>query len=428
MADKATQEPAKKPTKTRKRKQSADQKGKRRKIAEKESSKQAAVGKVSSCKTKKTTKKKKKAPRKTAKAKEGNSQTRNLNEEERKKVQEKIDREEVVLYVHKTVSEGILPDLFPERLILWEKLQYSIELKKFLHSAIDKYRLLLIDNGKGKDKYANLYIAWLDYICSFTCPQKQTLASIANLAILKGNADVSFNTQRTVTAALLHAVQDGLQIQIARKIEHLSKEGDSSITVPVELPADDIALYRLSGWALKSCIDNCKKESEKRKAPCAHAQEQLQLLQALKLANDEKTTLPVGVQYLDRGGMTFCKPNLLPWLQKVEASVKVYLNQDGYARYGEHIFEVTKETILKDATLTLVFTDSVKELHVSCSESTIKEVHTKLLIKYYNARSNEFLRNVTKLTCIKSNKAVDVNVGLRDKLKCYAVDKHTVNE
>ena len=102
--------------------------------------------------------------------------------------------------------------------------------------------LLLIDNGKGKDKYANLYIAWLDYICSFTCPQKQTLASIANLAILKGDADVSFNTKRTVTAALLHAVQDGLQIQIAQKIEHLNKEGDSSITVLVELPADDIWL------------------------------------------------------------------------------------------------------------------------------------------------------------------------------------------
>ena len=116
----------------------------------------------------------------------------------------------MVLYVHKTVSEGILPDLFPERHILWEKLQYSIELKKFLYSAIDKYMLLLIDNGKGKDKYANLYIAWLDYICSFTCPQKQTLASIANLAILKGDADVSFNTQRTLAAALLHAVQDGL--------------------------------------------------------------------------------------------------------------------------------------------------------------------------------------------------------------------------
>ena len=101
----------------------------------------------------------------------------------------------------------------------------------------------------------------------------------------------------------------------------------------------------ISGWALKSCIDNCKKESKKRKAPCA--QEQLQLLLALKLGNDEKSTLPVGVQYLDRGGMTFCKPNLLPWLRKVEASVKVYLNQDGYARYGENIFEVTKEDYIE---------------------------------------------------------------------------------
>ena len=102
----------------------------------------------------------------------------------------------------------------------------------------------------------------------------------------------------------------------------------------------------------------------------------------------------------------------------------MYLSQDGFGRYGGNIFEVTKETILKDATLAVQFTDSVKEFHVSCSESTIKEIHAKLLTKYYNARCNEFLRNVTKLNCIKSNKAVDVNVSLRDKLKCYAVDKH----
>ena len=80
---------------------------------------------------------------------------------------------------------------------------------------------------------------------------------------------------------------------------------------------------------------------------------------------------------------------------------------------------------MKDATLELQFTKAVKELHVSCSENTVQEVHVMLLTKYYNARSNEFLRNITKVTCIKRNNGVDVDVGLRDKLKCYAADKHT---
>ncbi len=42
----------------------------------------------------------------------------------------------------------------------------------------------------------------------------------------------------------------------------------------------------------------------------------------------------------------------------------------------------------------------------------------------YNARCNEFLLTVNKLSCIKKNKAVDTDMGLRDKLKVYAVEKN----
>ena len=49
-----------------------------------------------------------------------------------------------------------------------------------------------------------------------------------------------------------------------------------------------------------------------------------------------------------------------------------------------------------------------------------------LLSKNYNARSNEFLHSISKLACIKQKKAVDVNIGLRDKLKCYAAEKLSI--
>ena len=107
MADKAVtaQEPAKTLAKKRQRKQpAASKKGKRRKRTEE------AAGRSSSRKPTK----KKKTSKKPAKSKKENSQTRNLNEEERKKVSEKIDREEVILHVHKTVSDSLLPDLFPD--------------------------------------------------------------------------------------------------------------------------------------------------------------------------------------------------------------------------------------------------------------------------------------------------------------------------
>ncbi len=53
----------------------------------------------------------------------------------------------------------------------------------------------------------------------------------------------------------------------------------------------------------------------------------------------------------------------------------------------------------------------------------ITRVRGVLVSKIYNARSNEFLRTISRLECIKQKKAVDVNVGLRDSLKTYAVKK-----
>ena len=84
--------------------------------------------------------------------------------------------------------------------------------------------------------------------------------------------------------------------------------------------------------------------------------------------------------------------------------------------------------MVKDSTLFLTFSNIVRQLLEPASPELLKKVHAMLLTKIYNARSNEFLQGVSKLSCIKNNKAVDVNVGLRDKLKCYAADKQTIDE
>ena len=170
--------------------------------------------------------------------------------QERSQIQD-IDRERVVSHIHTTVSSSLVPGLFPERLVFWEMIRDTVELKNFIHSAIDKFISLFEQNSKGKEKYANLYLAWLDYIRTFMCRSKQTLATLATMALLRGNhalgTCISSATQRTVIAGILHAVQDGIQSQMATKIETL--EAECSVT---ELPADDTALYRISGWAQKN--------------------------------------------------------------------------------------------------------------------------------------------------------------------------------
>jgi hypothetical protein len=88
--------------------------------------------------------------------------------------------------------------------------------------------------------------------------------------------------------------------------------------------------------------------------------------------------------------------------------------------------QITKDSIVKDRTLLEYFNEAIKHLQSQAESGTTQKVHTMLLSKIYNARSNEFLRGVSKLQCIKSNKAVDVNIGLRDQLKCYAAEKQTL--
>ena len=84
--------------------------------------------------------------------------------------------------------------------------------------------------------------------------------------------------------------------------------------------------------------------------------------------------------------------------------------------------------MVKDCTLLTSFMEAVQQLHptLHTGTGTVEQVHEMLLLKIYNARSNEFLQGISKLSCIKNNKAVDVNIGLRDQLKYYAAGKQTV--
>ena len=70
-------------------------------------------------------------------------------------------------------------------------------------------------------------------------------------------------------------------------------------------------------------------------------EDEIKLLTALKRPQELKIELPAGAQYLDRGGLTFVHSNLLPWVHAVEESIKQFLNDKGYKRYGKNIFKVS---------------------------------------------------------------------------------------
>ena len=63
------------------------------------------------------------------------------------------------------------------------------------------------------------------------------------------------------------------------------------------------------GYALHSTIKEYEKQKEKG--------EELSILHAVKMPLDEKHELPANILYLDKGGMTFMRRELLGYLAKV---------------------------------------------------------------------------------------------------------------
>ena len=81
-----------------------------------------------------------------------------------------------------------------------------------------------------------------------------------------------------------------------------------------------------------------------------------------------------------------------------------------------------------DTTLLDTFTEALGECKITSPNNVVAAVHSILLNEVYNARCNEFLQAVRKLSCIDKNQAVDASVGLRDKLKVFATEKCTLTQ
>lgn len=95
----------------------------------------------------------------------------------------------------------------------------------------------------------------------------------------------------------------------------------------------------------------------------------------------------------------------------------------------ECISQATKAALEMDAILLELFHSAIEETATEATEESIAGVHNFLIQKIYNARCNEYLRTIGKLSCIDRRKAVDVNVGLRlrDQLKTYAAEKRSIH-
>lgn len=339
-------------------------------------------------------------------------------------------------FVCHSVPASLVPSLFPEHMQLWKLLQDTDELKDFIHCAADDYLPFYDQHSKGKEKYANLYLTWLKYISSFTCKSQQLLATLCRLALLFGHCRVDYwpQVRRTVIASILHAVQEGMQSQMANMIATFETD-----FVVSQLPSanDDTALYHISdrkrnkahkGWHNhKRCPRPVRPPVVTKTAPRWESFSATGSKIFRPGGIDIYALIPTTLATCCRGKHTrLSQPRWIQEIRKEYFQCKFVVEISSLCTHW-FFLQITKDSVVKDRTSLEHLNKAVKHLQSQAESDTTQQVHTMLLSKIYNEEAMNFLLlGVSKLQCIKSNKAVDVNIGLRDQLKCYAAEKHTL--
>lgn len=338
-----------------------------------------------------------------------------LTAEERRKVVE-IDRKKLKNSVIDRAEHELCETLFPERVKLWQYIQNNQQLEPLITYTVDRYLKLYETCSSTGDPDAELFLKWLDIMRSLTCDDLKTDETRKLLQGIHDNCDVSKATKQSLTAIILNAIYLELRQQMADEVEQVSIERHVQTTeTELALPSDDVSLHRICGWALKSTIDHFTKLSK--------ATKELELARSLKLPLTDKHLLPKPVQYLDRGGLTFLRLSLCPWMKALELKLCENLNQRMYRLHGSKIFKVTHEAVSKHYALLHQFQAGIVDSGIQPPSDVVGKVHNILVEKVSNARCNEFLQSIGKLGCIDNNKVVDGNVSLRDELKVYAINK-----
>ena len=73
----------------------------------------------------------------------------------------------------------------------------------------------------------------------------------------------------------------------------------------------------------------------------AELEAEVEFLKDLRMSNEEKEEyLPPSLLSTERGGRTFPKPCMIPFIRRVVQRVKAEINDEAFKRYNENMFKV----------------------------------------------------------------------------------------
>ena len=160
---------------------------------------------------------------------------------------------------------------------------------------------------------------------------------------------------------------------------------------------------------------------------CEKFRKELRLLK--KMQTTEKLFVPPPLKFQDGGHMVIMHGALLPFGRSVFLSVRSHVNYKKYQEHGAKIFSEAHTQVLDNIELLSTFRAGIQQLPHSSNdaekladEAVLCHVYKAILVKMLNTIINDFLKSLSMLDQISSNKGTGAKLMLRDKLKGIAAE------
>lgn len=184
-----------------------------------------------------------------------------------------------------------------------------------------------------------------------------------------------------------------------------------------------IAMYRYSGFAVRSVMKNRTKSDDKSES---------KVLELLKCKHEDLEGVPSPGRDL-ASSPQFCiiSPKVIPYVQLLSQIVTSNIGEEHLLAEGQDMVKMAKSEVASQQTrLSEKFIQRIESIDrntaVKLSASSIELIRADITSKIINARINEFFKAKKELDLEANKKVVDCDQSLRDTLKVFSSMKSRV--
>ena len=222
--------------------------------------------------------------------------------------------------------------------------------------------------------------------------------------------------QRLVVSTLACSVHDLMadkvkDFKIQQMLECSSSE-NPEVEVIHTVTESKGALHRYGGFALHSMVQKRQHHMTR-----VNVNNELKLLNTLKVRKEEWNEVPPAIQQLTGGGLDVSSPTLLPLLHKIVEKTSSSVNEQMSKEHGRRMIELAKQELDSDSELKEIFDNLVSsDFSSECKASVLRE----LTHKVFHARVNEYMTATEEIELERESKAVKADQSLRDTPKTFS--------